>query len=538
MAINQTKYDFEQEGTLGKIKIGETIAKNDLLQLDEFTGKALKVSNVDTAVIGNVDYGTTQSSAATGQISAQVVANGVSGRATSHSRNAIARNSANGFFYSLSSDTGTSGCNISKFNSNGSVIASKDFDTTASASTNHHIFVLPNNNVAVVYSISGNLVYAVFDANLVEVKAITTVAAIGTVFFGATGISAGGFAVVYQDNTNALKSRLAVYDNTGTATLAPTDIWTRTGTSATQYHRMIELSDGKLIIAVSSTNTVSTIGLYYGIFNTSGATTKAFTLLDAVSAATIPEISSLSGYFAVARNNATDVKAWVLNNAGTIQGAEFSTATSSSGSNRTKIVNDGSIFWLLWSSSVELDFISTKLPLTGTNYSSNNITLISGTSQYNQVIDAFYENGLIVGISAATSTNRNNLWVIDSNTGLLINPNGTLIGSAAATTNGGLYLRIIPGGDRSYIAMYDYTTTASTLIFMGKYSRTSIIGIANSSGVANDLIPVKTTASFNYINPIVGGSNGSAFDMSTNTLVGNKGSIIKAGGVVLKGLGV
>jgi len=537
MAQNFTKFDFSLEGKLGKVKLGESVAKNDLLEIDSLTGKAIKVKVTNYAAVGNVDHGTAQTNTATGQISAQTLLTG--GRGTASSRIAVVANSV-GNIFTLSSNSTTSGAVLSRYNADGSLYTSLTLDSSVNASSNYHVLLLSNGNIALLYSISGDLVYGVYTDELVLVKAITTISAINTLFWAATSIAAGGFAVTYQDNTNPLKSKIAVYDNTGTVSLAATDIWTRTGTTGTQYHRIAELSNGNLAIAISSTNTVSSIGLYYGIYTTAGVQVKAFTsALDSVSAAWFPEISTMTGFFAISRSNGTDQKAFVFNNAGTLQGAEFSSATTTgNASNKTKIVSNGTNFWLIWHKSGGAGTISsTKLPTTGTNYVTNSINPDNTTGSIaNQVLDAFYENGIISIFITATSNSRNTFWLVDGTLGLMLTGTTTPFGTAAVTTNAGLYLRAIPLGDRSFICAYDYTSAAITALAIGKYAKTAVLGIADSSGVLNESIPVKTLTNFSEINTI-NGSLSIAFDMQTNSLVGNKGTMLKTGGVVLKGLG-
>lgn len=536
MAQNFTKFDFSLEGKLGKVKLGESVAKNDLLEIDSLTGKAIKVKVTNYAAVGNVDHGTAQTNTATGQISAQTLLTG--GRGSASSRNAVVVNSS-GDIFTLSVNTSINGAVLSRFNPDGTLYTSLILNSSGNASSNFHILLLSNGNIAVLYSIVGDLVYGVYTGELVLIKAITIISAINTNFWAATQLIGGGFSVTYQDNTNPLKSKIAVYDNTGTVSLAPTDIWTRTGTTGAQYHRIVQLSNTNLAIAISSINTVSSIGLYYGVYTTAGVQIKAFTsALDSISCGWFPEIAAHSGFFSIAISNGTDQKAWVFNNAGILQGAEFTSATTlGNSSNRTKIVTNGTDFWLIWHKAAGA-ISSTKLPSTGTNYVTNDIgPIVSGGGNIsNQTLDAFYENGIIAIFAASTGSVRNSFWLIDGSLGLILTNTTTQFGSAASITNSGLYLRAIPGGDRSFICMYDYTSAAITALAIGKYAKTAVLGIADSSGVLDESIPVKTLANFSEINSI-NGSLSVAFDMNTNSLVGNKGTMLKTGGVVLKGLG-
>ena len=172
--------------------------------------------------------------------------------------------------------------------------------------------------------------------------------------------------------------------------------------------------------------------------------------------------------------------------------------------------------------------------MTGTGYITTDITL-AGTSQFNTCIDAFCEHGLIVAVSQ-TGSNTNTapvLWVIDTSTCTLLSKSGTSFGVLPGSGSG-KYHRVIPGGDCSFICLYDYATAASTNLYIGKYANTAIMGVAKTSGAAGQLVAVTGESGGHAINKLAGPAS-VAFDHSAATTIGNKGTLMNYG-VTLKGI--
>lgn len=530
MAQHTTIYKLDNEGTLGRVKAGEAIAMNDLLYNDELTSKAFKVQTTDFVAVGNVDYGTAQTTTATGKIFDQIT----TGQkfADAHSRNPIVITD-NKEIIALSPDSGANGMHLDRYRPNGLLMNAIQIDATASAASNPQIIKLSNSNIALAYVIGGSIKYMVYDSTLSEVKAITTLVAVASVGFYMIALSGGGFAIVYHDNADNTKNKLVILNNSGTITTAAVDIWTRTGTSGNQFHRMVQLSSGNIAISISSVNTVSSIGLYYAIFSTVGVQVKAITNLDTVSAAWPGEIEQMTGFFAISRANATDQKGYIINNAGTLQGAEFSAATTAgNAANKTKLVTNGTNFYLIWHRSSDSKVVMTLLPITGTNYLTSIITPTSN-NPFNLYLDGFCENNVIPFITANSGGTKTMLLVVNLDTRQLYNPIKTDIGDVAGTTNSGVFLRLIPAGDRSFVSYCDFTTPSSLNLYAGKYGRTAISGIAKASAAIDASVPIKTLAPFNEINTIKGNPS-KAFDHTGNALAGNKGSLTLSA-VTLKG---
>ena len=503
-----------------QVLAGEQINENDLVQMGP-DGKGCCVQGTNTAAVSKCTYGTAQTNAATGLIVAQTQISSI--QTQGFYRQAVLRG-IDGSIYTVTQ--GVSAANLSKYSAAGGLIA----QVTVAGGVgylNPQIAQLANGSIAVFLAMAGGVMYAaVYDQNLVSVSggvfALTETAT--NAYYSAVALSGGGFAIVYQ---LALQSRLVTYNNVGSAVLAPTTVWTRTGTTNTQYHRMAQLSNGNLVIAVSSTNTAASIGLYHGIVTTGGASVLAFTNLDTVSATVIPELSVMPGYYAVARPNGTNQIARVFDNTGTLQGGGFSAATNIGVSNLTKLLNDGAAFWLIWPRSSDSKEVLTKLPTNGTGYVT---TQLAGANFFNSPVDAFYENGFIVAVAAMAT--QCVMWAINSATGELVSGSGTLFGSAA-TTNGS-YPSIIPGGDFSFLCLYDYANTASTNLYIGKYANTAIMGVAKTSGAAGQLVAVTGESGGHAINKLAGSAS-VAFDHSAATTTGNKGTLMNYG-VTLKGI--
>lgn len=515
-----------------KLKAGVAIAPDDLVQLGP-NGKAYPVKCTDYAAVANCNYGTAQTSAATGQIVAQTQV--VAALTTANSRQAVVQGD-DGSIFALTTASASGGLMLSKYAASGSLSAQAVIDSSSNTFTNNHLYVLSNGNIAALATNSGGLYvsFAIYDQNLVVIKSLTNSEMIATALFSACALSGGGFAIVYQQNANPLLSRLATFDNTGTAVLAPTTIWTRTGTSGTQYHRIAQLSSNNLVIAVSSANTVSSIGLYHGIVTTAGAAVRAFENIDTNTGSVIPDLSVMTSYYAIARPNSSFTLGFVFNNTGTLQGANFSGANSGTvSSTLQKIVNDGTAFYLIWPRGTDNKEVLTKLPVTGTGYVTSIITT-TVVQNSNHYIDAFCENGLIVGVSMSGSNpTAPVLWVINAQTMTLLASAATSFGVAPQTGNG-QYLRVIPGGDFSFICLYDYANLGSTNLCVGKYANTAVMGVAQTAAAADGLFEVAGLAN-GYAANYIKGSPSKAFDHSATNIIGNKGVVLN-NGAVLKGL--
>lgn len=514
-----------------KVNTGIAVAVNDLLQLGP-DGRAYPVKCADYAAVANCTYGTAQTSAATGMIVAQTQV--VAAQTQAYHRQALLQG-ADGSLYAATASTGNTGIMLTRYSPAGLFI-SQVLVISGSNYVNHQAFFLSDGNICVIAGVNSSAIsFAIYDPRLNLVKTATALSQFhyGD-YFSACALADGGFAVIYQYASTPLESKFVTYDNTGTVVTAPITVWTRTGTAVTQYHRLMRLSNGNLVVAVQSTNTASSIGLYYAVFSSTGTVVKAFTNLNAsVNYAYIPEISVMAGYFAVSKSDGANVIAFVFDNAGNLQGSGFSAASSgSSAQNTLKLLNNGTDFWLLWSRVSDSKVCLTKIPITGTGYTTTVVTTTE--TQYNHFFDAFAENGLIVAVS---QTGINSLapvlWVINQATGFLVSTSTTAFGVNTGSYNG-KNQRVIPVGDFAFACLYDYASTASTNLAVGKYANSAVLGCANASANAATLVPTSQRAGGYAINP-VNGSPSKSFDHSATNIVGNRGTIMNYG-AVLKGV--
>ncbi len=508
--------------TLG-ITAGEAITRQDLVLLHGLAGKGYKSRTSDYAAVGAVTYGTPQTSAATGMIVAQTQV--CSSNPAANYRQAMVRDAASGDIFTLSGVTASGGL-LSRFSAGGSLLGTVTVDGNSTVLTNFQLLQMSNGNLAAFYAQGiGSLYYAVYDASLNVVKASTLVASTNSAFANAAVLSGGGFAVVYHDQADPLTSKLVTFDNAGTAVLAATTIWTRTGTSGNQYHRIAQLSNGNLAITINSANTISSIGLHHGIFTIAGASVLAFANLNTSSNDYLTnEISVFAGFYCVTSSGMTaTIKSWVFDNTGIIQGAAFSVASTAA---KFRLLNDGIAFWIVAATSSDSKEILVKIPTTGTGYITTNIT--TSTPQYNHYLDAFYEKGHIVGVSSAGPGNTlMQMWVVSTTTGTLVNSSGTNFGVLPGIA-GGTSPRVVSGGDGAFICMYDYVNTASVNLCIGKWVNTAVLGPAAADALISTVARIKTGAGPYVINAIAGTAVKS-FDHTANTVKGNKGTIMPVG---------
>lgn len=451
----------------------------------------------------------------------------------------LAANAVNGSNYGC-------GTKISKFSAAGALIKSVVIETDA---TNPaycpSLAFLSNGNIVAGYVIgtsSAPLKFTILTPDLVTVVALTTVGTSASSGLGFgwgwqasnfVALDGGGFAVCFQKDSPASSQMLAIYDNAGTQVFNAS-IQTWTGTTERVYTRIAKLSNGNIAI-VSRSKFTTTVGLYHGIYSPTGTQVKAMTQVDAgnVTAAQMSEIATLPGFYAFTQFENGNVKVYVFDNTGTLQGAAFSAATTNGFS--LKLLTDGTQFLLLWANSNGSLMQLSKLPTTGSGYITYNIT--ANTTQYNNWHDAFYENGFLVGVSSPGSgAVKPFIWSVYVSTGVLVANDVNAFGSAPTTASN--WMAIIPGGDFSFICLYDYDLTNSTNkqnLLVGKYGNTAIIGSALAAAGVGTLVSVGQGAGAYAINTLKG-TPSKVFDHTSGAnIYGNKGAILK-NGLVLRGM--
>ena len=263
-----------------QVLAGEQINENDLVQMGP-DGKGYRAQGTNTAAVANCTYGTAQTNADTGLIVAQTQV--VASSTNAYYRQALLRG-ADGSVYTFTAQNNSAasgGLMLSKYSAAGALLAKVDIDTSSTAYLSHQMFLLGNGNICVLAVRSGTFAisFAIFTPELITIKSLSTNVATCSLDYAYCALSGGGFAVVFQDNTNTLLSKLITYDNAGNIVFPASTIWTRTGTNGPQFHQIAQLSDGNLVVAVSSANTSSSTGLFHGIVTASGGSVLSFTNL-------------------------------------------------------------------------------------------------------------------------------------------------------------------------------------------------------------------------------------------------------------------
>jgi len=421
-------------------------------------------------------------------------------------RNMVVLNSVDGSF--LIADTyltGPAGVTIWKYSQTGALIGTLILDTATTALTSVQIVPLSNGNCVVLWAqANAALNFAVIDVNLNIIVAKTQIATVGanpapSPFL--LPLSGGGFAVTYTIAGSPGGLYLVIYSNAGVLISGPTSI---PGVAAQNSGsngiatRCAQLSNGNIAIAMVDGNTKI---MGYAVYSTGGASVIAYTALTGATAAQgtgVPEISVLPGYFCISVGNGTPttVSAFVMNNAGQLQGAAF---TQAGGNQQGRLINDGTNFWLFYYTGSA--FFSVKMPVTGTNFVSTNL----GTAG---IADVFYERGMMV------LSNATNCYVFSvAASGLL-----TLVSTAAFAMSVmfksgiGDFCAIGLGGGKFSIT---------------KYLSASIMGLASSAvaaGNAGQLVSFNPGPGSYLANPLAG-SPTKAFDHSGAAYIGNKGTL-------------
>lgn len=508
-----------------RLKAAIAINTDDAVGINGLNGKAIPVKTTDYAAVTNMAYGTPQTSTGTGRVVAQTTV--VSAYQTSPlNREALLR-VASGDIYTLTSNSTNVGLRLSRYSAAGALIG---YVTVAAGTVRngHTILELSNGNIAILAGGASMVACAVYDQNLLEIKALTDVVQGYSIYgFAAIALSGGGFAIVSQPTSNSLQTVLLTFDNSGSAVLTETVIMTRTGSTGDNYYNMAQLSDGNLAIA-DSINGSDQEGLSYGVVTVGGASVLAFTQIDTSAQTEKPSIEKLTGFFCISRGDGTNKKARVFNNAGALQGAPFSSASNSIPYTDEKLLTDGTRFIYIWSST-STNVNLTKLPTTGTGYITQTIT--TSPTNHKLSLDGFYENGFIVCVSRRSAA-LPHLWVINASNGLLVSAAGTEIGTGTVTD---IYPRVIPGGDCTFLAMYSYAAGPETYFVIGKYANTSVVGAASSGAAEGDYCTMYQGAGTYTVNAI-GGSPAIPFDHTTGAnVVGNKGTLLN-NGLVLRGM--
>ena len=397
---------------------------------------------------------------------------------------------------------GPVGCQIWKYSSAGALQCSRILDSAATGDTNYvQVRFLANGNLLVFwYNLATpyTLFFAIVDKKLQVVVAKTAIASAATnpqLNADCLPLSGGGFAVVWSHA--GVGDYFTIRDNAGAVVYAATLIagapTNSSGNGNGPRHKLVELSNGNIFVGINDTS--QSDALRYCIFSPTGTVVKAYTTLAGSGSSAIyyPEVSVLPGYVLFAHGG----NAYVLNNAGTVQGAAIALPTGSV----TRVLNDGTYFWALQSSS---GLVMKRIPTTGTGIVTNTLAgfgTITG--------DVFLERGNFVAFDGA------NAYVIGVDAaGFPTRLASNAFLASMTQTIGGI-------GDFCAIGFQ-----------VGKFQITkflnaSIIGVAQTAVAAGNtgtLVTISAGAG-GYITNEIKGTPGKAYDHSGAPIVGNKGAL-------------
>jgi hypothetical protein len=500
--------DFLKGGALLQSKAGSAaINANDLLEIGA-NGQLWPVQVTDFAAVAN------QGSA----IIASTVYNAYAAKGSL--RKAMFFDPADCSSYIASAiSSGNLGLQIFKYSVSGALLG--QFTVSAAAGGVVYapaVLKLTNGNFAVIWN-DGSVNFAIFDQYLNPVVAKTTIGAMDalTSSIDAIALSGGGFAIAYS-NANPY---VAIYSNAGAAVLAPALLTNAAAFGVAVNPQLVQMSNGNIAIGLASGTANKTLG--YAVVTVAGASVVGCTLLNntgAAAATCAVQISMLgSGYFCVALQNTNIQQAYVLSNAGVVQGSAYLDSTAPSGGVgviNPKLINDGTAFWFIYGTS---NIITTHVavPITGNSYVA---TALASTGNNVLSLDAFYERGMIVVVGASTA------YIITPTPSNTVGLAGSFSMSAASA---GFCARA--GGDFSIVGV------SGSNFFAYKYLNASIAGVSQvtlAAGNAGAIVPFGMGAGGYPCNPLLG-TVGKSFDHSATNVVANKGVMLSSS-VSLKGI--
>ncbi len=388
------------------------------------------------------------------------------------------------------------GFQIYKYSPLGVLLASRILETSQTDTNSSPIISqLSNGNLAVTWvnSTSFALKFMVLDTNLNIIKANTAIATCGNDYYDAIPLSAGGFAVSYMGGTSA--AYLAIYDNSGTVVFAGAAI--SNSPVGNVVTRLAQQSGGNIVIAINSSTASKCIG--HAINTITGTQVLAYVALDAISGSgnLFPELAVIAGYYCLACGDGTNTKAYVLNNAGALQGGAYSRAQTSA---VNKLLTDGTAFWLFQYGTTAM---TAYIPATGTGFVET-----AGLWAAQGLADAVIDNGYIVVASpSAIYTHQ-------------ILAGGNLSYVATVTPTIGSVTSLKAAGDLSVLAASAASTTAFAV---QKYMSSAIVGVSQvavAAGNAGNAVTYSIGPSA-YLTNTVLGSNSKSFSHAG----GNKGVI-------------
>lgn len=483
---------------------------NDLVQFDR-NGKLFPVQVSDFAAVPNVGSVIVARTAV------------ASFKLTGSPKKALYFDSEDASSYVATPLNSSGGLVVTKLSSAGAALGSVTLDSVAtSALQSPCIAKLSNENFVAVWesTTSGFLYFAVFDKYWGVVVAKTLIDTADTVkfTFDVVPLSGGGFAVAYSKNNPFL----AVYSNTGAVVRAGAALTNAAAFGmAAQSIALTQLSNNNIAVAIGTNADAKKLA--YAITTAAGVSVVGCTMINVVAGSVNyndVQISSLPGYFCCTQQDQTHTTAYVLSNAGVIQGAPL-TDGGSGVVTVACLVNDGTNFWLGYGTDQTVSVIAC-LPVTGVGFTSFSVT----TQLAGPVRDFFYDRGFIVLVDTV------NVYVMSVSPTNKLALLSTLSASATGTTES---VAMYAGGDSTLVLLNLSGTTVTSVITI-KYANTAIAGVAlQSVAPGNDgAVTSFITGSGGFLNNGITGSPVKPFDQSAANILGNKGMLF-SNSALLKG---
>jgi hypothetical protein len=493
--------DFIKNGTQLQAPAGAlAIAANDLVAIA--ANQLFSCQVADFAAVPNQGSQVFPSTAVSGFIAANM-------------RNSIYYNAADATIFAVTPYLSTNnGVKVFKYFANGLLYNSQIIDSSAVTTVTPSIVKLSNGNYAVIWQASaGNAYFAIIDQYLNILVAKTAIDAVDTTQsnFHAIALSGGGFAIAYSKSNPFL----AVYDNTGAVVRAGAALTNAAIFTVSVSVSLVQLANGNIAIGIASGNTSKAIG--HAITTATGANVVQCTMLDSGTSASVQRVSmsALANNYCIGVMSGSRVAAYVLSNAGAVQGAEFTDSSGGGGASPDlKVLNDGALFWMIYDDASNIVAI-TALPLTGTGY--NTTTFATGTTH--QSLDAVIEHGLLVFCTASV------MYVIQLN------------GAANACYLVNSFNADAGRGGLKLLTDFSLIGWSSTNLVGYKYLNASIAGVAQqgvAAGNAGAAINF-TMGPGAYVCNALAGTVGKAFDHTTANIAANKGTMLGSS-VSLKGI--
>lgn len=413
-----------------------------------------------------------------------------------------------------------------------------------------NMFFLSNGLVCIVglsarLGTAANVVFQIYDANLNQVTAVTTVGA----YFNQTTqygigphgipLSGGGFAITYVVSANT-SVNLAVYSNTGAQVLAPTAVYTYTAGNSMRS-RLAQLQNGDLVLGMSYSNTGQTAGSFsFMVLTTAGAVVVANTVIASPAYPLWVEISVLGNVFCIGGEmqqcgiSSPFSYIGVYNSTGALQGSLY---TGSSGTQPSalfgtniKIINDGaSLFWIVG----QLDNLLMSFTTGGVGTVYTNLSPLASWGA--GAVDMTLSDGFLLIITAGSNTASDPVYysvveVPNASLGATYPSQIVALTQLGTETSGSTGPAMLSAGDFTFLCINNQAGSINIIKFLAS----AIIGVSQTAvaaGNSGTLINVIPGPGSYPINSILG-TGGVSYNQTSASPVGGAGSMFTNGVII------